>query len=107
MLANATIYWATGTAGSSMRAYADAARHPWVPTHDRTPVVEAPTGITFLGGENPPGTTTADRVELFRKGPRAPFFNTVYLNAHENGGHFGYFENPQAVVHDLRTMFHS
>lgn len=105
MLANATIYWATGTIGSSMRAYADAARHPWVPSHSRQPAVEAPTGITFLGGENPPGVATSDRVRLFREGPRASFFNTVYLNAHERGGHFGYFENPQAVVHDLRSMF--
>jgi microsomal epoxide hydrolase len=30
---------------------------------------------------------------------------TVYLNAHPTGGHFGYYENPQAVVHDLRAMF--
>ncbi|MEF2072122.1 epoxide hydrolase family protein [Consotaella aegiceratis] len=104
MLANATIYWATGTAGSSMRAYADAARYPWLPSHDRKPVVEAPVGITFLGGENPPGVATADRIELFEGGPRASFFNIVYANAHERGGHFGYFENPEAVVHDLRAL---
>ncbi|WP_108126569.1 epoxide hydrolase family protein [Saccharospirillum mangrovi] len=105
MLANATIYWVTGTAGSSMRAYADAARQPWSPSHNRTPVVEAPVGITFVGGENPVGVATQDRAQLFAKGPRAAFFNTTYLNAHERGGHFGYFENPEAVVHDLRAMF--
>jgi len=107
MLATATIYWVTGTAGSSMRAYADAARHLWTPSHDRKPVVQAPTGITFLGGENPPGVSTAQRAEVFRAGPRAQFFNTVYLNAHAKGGHFGYYENPEAVVHDLRAMFHT
>ncbi|MBW4331408.1 epoxide hydrolase 1 [Stakelama sp. CBK3Z-3] len=105
MLANATIYWASGTAGSSMRAYADAARAPWAPSHDRHPVVEAPVGISFLGGENPAGVATADRVKLFQNGPRADFFNTVFLNAHERGGHFGYYENPSAVVDDLRIMF--
>lgn len=105
MIANAMFYWVSATAGSSMRAYADAARYPWQPSHDRKPVVEAPTGITFLGGENPPGVTTERRVELFREGPRASFFNAVYLNAHDHGGHFGYFENPGAVIHELRTMF--
>lgn len=105
MAATATIYWVTGTAGSSMRAYADAARYPWQASHDRAPVVQAPTGITFLGGENPPGVSTSERIDLFRNGPRAHFFNTVYLNAHEHGGHFGYYENSDAVVHDLRSMF--
>lgn len=105
MITNAMIYWLRETVGSSMRAYADAARYPWQPSHDRTPVVEAPTGITFLGGENPPGVSTEQRVEVFKSGPRAGFFNHVYLNAHPTGGHFGYYENPDAVVHDLRTMF--
>jgi microsomal epoxide hydrolase len=49
--------------------------------------------------------TTAQRVALFQSGPRAAAFNTVYLNAHDEGGHFGYYENPEAVVHDLRAMF--
>jgi microsomal epoxide hydrolase len=104
MLTNATIYWATDTAGSSMRAYADAARHPWQPSHDRAPVVEAPVGITFLGGENPPGVETRDRARLFSDGPRASFFNVAFLNAHDHGGHFGYFENPDAVISDIRAF---
>lgn len=105
MITNAMIYWLTQTVGSSMRAYADAAKYPWQPSHDRKPVVQAPTGLTFLGGENPPGVETKDRVEVFKKGPRAEFFNLVYLNAHERGGHFGYYENPHAVVSDIREMF--
>lgn len=105
MIATAMIYWVTGTAGSSMRAYADAARYPWTPSHNREPVVEAPTGITFLGGENPAGVSTEQRVATFKSGPRARFFNTVYAQAHETGGHFGYYENPRAVIHDLREMF--
>jgi hypothetical protein len=51
------------------------------------------------------GVTTAERVALFQSGPRVAAFNTVYLNAHDTGGHFGYYENPEAVVHDLRAMF--
>jgi len=105
MIASTMIYWLTGTVGSSMRAYADAAHYPWEPSHDRKPVVEAPTAITFLGGENPPGVTTDKRADLFKAGPRAAAFNAVYLNAHDHGGHFGYYENPTAVIHDLRAMF--
>jgi len=105
MITSAMIYWLTGTAGSSMRAYADAARYPWQPSHDRKPVVQAPTGITFLGGENPPGVSTDKRVDAFKAGPRASFFNTVFLNAHPTGGHFGYYENPDAVISDIRAMF--
>jgi microsomal epoxide hydrolase len=73
----------------------------------RVPAVEAPTGIAFLGGESPPGVATERRAETFKMGPRAGFFNTVYLNAHATGGHFGYCENPEAVIHDLRMMFRS
>lgn len=105
MIASAMIYWITGTVGSSMRAYADAARDPWRPSHNRAPMVQAPTAITFLSGENPPGISTSDRVALFQDGPRAAAFNAVYLRAHEGGGHFGYYENPQAVITDLRAMF--
>jgi hypothetical protein len=31
------------------------------PSHDRWPVIEAPTGVTFVGYENPPGVTTENR----------------------------------------------
>ena len=105
MITSVMIYWVTRTAGSSMRAYADAARYPWQPSHDRKPIVQAPTGITFLGGEDPPGVSTEQRVAMFKAGPRAAAFNAVYLNAHPTGGHFGYYENPEAVIHDLRAMF--
>jgi hypothetical protein len=64
MITTAMLYWATGTAASSMRAYADAARFPWQPSHDRVPVVQAPTDITFLGGENPPGVATDRRIDV-------------------------------------------
>lgn len=105
MLTNATIYWATDSFVSSARFYADAAHHPWTPSHDRMPMVEAPTGITFLGGENPPGTTVANRIVAFRAGPRAHLFNLHHLKAHERGGHFAHFENAPALVDDIRATF--
>ena len=88
-----------------MRTYANAARYPWQPSHDRKPAVEAPVGITFLGFENPPGVTTANRVEAFRKSSDAAWFNATYLNVHDKGGHFAAYENPEAVIIDIRATF--
>ncbi|GAA0842449.1 hypothetical protein ACFQVD_09665 [Streptosporangium amethystogenes subsp. fukuiense] len=33
---------------TSMRYYANANRYPWALAHDRTPVVQAPVGLTFV-----------------------------------------------------------
>lgn len=49
VLTHATIHWAGDAIGSSIRTYANNNRHPWRPSHDRWPVVEAPTGIAFVG----------------------------------------------------------
>src|SRR5690606_229878 len=98
LLTNAMLYWVTESFGSSVRYYRDAVLHPGRPSHDRTPRVEAPTGITFLGGENPPGITTENRVEIFRNSSAAAGYNLQFVNAHEFGGHFGYLENPQACI---------
>jgi pimeloyl-ACP methyl ester carboxylesterase len=49
LLTHATIYWAGNAIDTSIRTYANNNRYPWTPVHDRWPVVEAPTGITFVG----------------------------------------------------------
>jgi pimeloyl-ACP methyl ester carboxylesterase len=106
LLTNATIWWATNSITSSIRSYANANRYPWTPSHDRTPIIEAPAGITFLGYENPPGVATDQVVQRFLDNPREkPWYNPVYLNAHEHGGHFTPWENPRAVVEDIRATF--
>jgi pimeloyl-ACP methyl ester carboxylesterase len=105
ILTAATIYWATESINTSMRGYANAARYPWQPSHDRTPLVSAPTGITFMGYENPPGVPTDQRVAAFRRSSVAANYDIVYLNAHERGGHFQPWENPQAVIDDIRATF--
>lgn len=105
LLTNATIWWVGSSIRNSMRIYANAARYHWRPSHDRQPVVEAPVGVTFVGYENPPGVCTADRVAAFEKSPQASFFNTTYLKAHERGGHFTPWENPEAVIEDIRATF--
>jgi hypothetical protein len=70
-------------------------------------VVRAPVGLTFVTYENPPGIHTADeRVRAFKIGPQASWFNHVNVNAHDRGGHFIPWENPDAWVSDLRRTFH-
>jgi hypothetical protein len=54
LLTHATIYWAGAGIDTSIRTYANNNRYPWTPSHDRWPVIEAPTGITFVGYEIPP-----------------------------------------------------
>ncbi|MET7257831.1 epoxide hydrolase family protein [Dyadobacter fermentans] len=105
MITNAMFYYMTGTVASSMRFYADSVRYPWQPSHAGLPVVQAPTGITFLGGENPAGVSTTQRIEAFKNGPKAGWYNLHYMEAHQKGGHFGYYENPQAVSSDIRKTF--
>jgi pimeloyl-ACP methyl ester carboxylesterase len=107
MLTHATIYWANNSIATSMRYYANANRYPWAPSHDRTPIVQAPVGLTFVTYENPPGIhTTDERIQAFKTGPQAAWCNHVNVNAHDHGGHFIPWENPDAWVNDLRRTFH-
>ncbi|MFI7036526.1 epoxide hydrolase family protein [Microbispora rosea] len=105
LLTHAMIFWATNSIGTSMRTYANNNRYPWTPSHDRQPVVEAPTGLTFVGYENPPGVSTDDRVRHFLDSDRAGWYNLVNLNAHDRGGHFIPWEIPGEWVDDLRRTF--
>lgn len=106
MLTNATIWWSTGTFTSALRCWINANRYPWTPAHGREPVVEAPTGFTFLGHENPPGVTTEDRSQVFLDdSEQRRWFNPVHTGAHERGGHFTPWENPAAVIEDIRATF--
>lgn len=105
ILTTASIYWFTQTYVSSARYYADAVRHPWVPAHDRTPLVEAPVCIGFLGGEFYPGMTVENRVELFTRSPLAANYSLHRARAHPRGGHFAYYEVPEYCIDDIREGF--
>jgi len=105
LLTTATLYWVSESFTSAARIYAEAARHPWVPTHDRTPRIEAPVGITFMGGEAPPGVKPAEMVDNFKASPRAANYNLHFLRAHPRGGHFAHYENPDACIADIRETF--
>ena len=96
LLTNMTIYWVTNTFGTSCRFYREAVERPWVPTHDRTPVVEAPTAVSvFLGDLSLP----QDR-DWYNT-----YYNLHYENEWSSGGHFAPAEEPDAIVHDLREAF--
>ena len=105
LLTHAMIFWVTNSIGTSVRTYANNNRYPWTPPHDRWPVVEAPTGITFVAHENPPGVTTEQRVEHFARSERGAWYNHVNLTAHDHGGHFIPWEIPEEWVADLRRTF--
>ncbi len=102
---HAMIFWVTNSIGTSIRTYANNNRYPWAPSHDRQPAIEAPTGITFVGYENPPGVSTDRRVEHFLNSDRAGWYNLVNLAAHDRGGHFIPWEIPDQWVDDLRRTF--
>ena len=106
ILTNATIYWANAAIGQSIRSYRNAVRYPWKPSHDRTPAIEAPAGFTFLAGDHyPPGADVSNRAEIFENGPSRHWYNPVYVKAHQKGGHFVPWENPDAFIDDVRATF--
>ncbi|MFC6715660.1 epoxide hydrolase family protein [Branchiibius cervicis] len=103
ILTHATIYWAGGGIDTSIRTYANNNRYPWTPSHHHRPVVQAPTGITFVGYENPPGvTTTEERVANFLTSDRADWYHHTNVTAHDHGGHFIPWEIPTEWSQDLR-----
>ena len=52
---HATIYWVTNSIETSIRTYANNNRHPWTPSHDRQPAIEAPlASAIFASSESAP-----------------------------------------------------
>lgn len=107
ILTNATMWWVNQAFASSVRVYSNANRYPWRPAHDRRPVVQAPSGFTFVAGDvYPPGANTAaERVAVFEDGPMRDYFNVVHVSSAETGGHFIAWEAPEDTVHGIRTTF--
>ena len=92
ILTNVTIYWLTGTIGSSMRMYrANAA----IPPAQHARRVEVPSGFSLFGGDivRPP------RAWLERMA------NIVHVTEPSRGGHFAPFEEPELYANELREFF--
>jgi epoxide hydrolase len=92
MLTNVTLYWLTGTAGSSARLYLEAARSgAWGP-----PAPSAvPTGVAVFPCEiAPPIRRFAERSN-----------NIVHWSEFDRGGHFAAMEEPDLLIADVREFF--
>lgn len=92
ILTNITIYWLTGTIGSSMRMYhANAA----IPPAQHARRVEVPSGFSLFRGDvmRPP------RAWLERTA------NVVRITEPAQGGHFAPFEQPELYAEELRAFF--
>jgi pimeloyl-ACP methyl ester carboxylesterase len=95
LLTTAMLYWMTNSFVTSARYYAEAAHNPWQPSHERSPRVEAPAGVTNLCGDVGSGVIQAVRED----------FDIRYENSHPCGGHFAPAEEPEVVVADIRATF--
>jgi len=95
LLTTTMLYWLTNSLVTSVRFYAEAAHNPWQPSHNRTPAVSAPTGITYLGGDIGEGLRSTAESML----------NVHYVNEHPSGGHFAPYEEPEVVLEDIRATF--
>ncbi|MFI0819463.1 alpha/beta fold hydrolase [Streptomyces sp. NPDC021098] len=92
ILTNVTLYWLTGTIGSSMRSYrANAA----IPPAQYARRVEVPSGFSIFRGDvvRPP------RAWLDRTA------NVTRVTEPPRGGHFAPFEEPELYAEELRAFF--
>jgi pimeloyl-ACP methyl ester carboxylesterase len=92
ILTNLSIYWFTGTIGSSMRMYHANSR---IAPEQQARHVDVPSGFSIFPGDlvRPP------RSWLERS------TNLVYFNEPEAGGHFAPFEVPELYAQELRDCF--
>ena len=90
-----TLYWVTQSYGTSARYYYEAAHNLWQPSHARTPVVEAPTGVAVFLKE----------VLLLPRRWAERYYNLKRWTVMPAGGHFASMEEPQRLVEDIRAFF--
>jgi pimeloyl-ACP methyl ester carboxylesterase len=93
LLTNLTVYWASGTAPSSVRMYYEFVREPL-----KAGRLETPVGMLMT------------RKDLFPAAPREwgeRLFNVTHWVETERGGHFLEWEEPELVARDLQTFFAS
>ncbi len=95
LLTTLMIYWVTESFVTSVRYYYEAAHNLWQPSHDRTPIVEAPTGIAIFPRELliPPRRWAEQ------------YYNLKRWTVMTAGGHFAPMEEPEQLVQDVRAFF--
>ena len=91
LLTNVTVYWLTGTAGSSARLYKETA-DDLGQAKEASPV---PTGVAVFSGE--------PLLAVRRLAERT--YDIVHWSEFDRGGHFPAMEVPDLLVGDLRQFF--
>lgn len=89
MLTNVSLYWLTGTAGSSARIYKEEAKSWGMPAQRST----VPTGVAVF----PKDISIRGIVEREH--------NVVHWSEFDRGGHFAAMEAPDLLVNDIRKFF--
>jgi pimeloyl-ACP methyl ester carboxylesterase len=84
-----TLYWVTGSIGTSFRTYHDYRHNP------QRPLVTVPTGVTLSTEDRGYPRTLADR----------SYTDIRFWNQPGRGGHFFPLEEPDLLVEDLCTFF--
>jgi len=97
LITTLVLYWVTETFVTSVRYYAEAARNPWEPAHDRTPVVQAPTGVAIW-----PQEVVQMPLRWMEKN-----YNLKHVTMRPAGGHFAPMEEPELMAADVRAFFAS
>jgi epoxide hydrolase len=96
LLTNATIYWLTGTAGSSAQIYYESASQlPINSPVTRYPPLPVPVGVAIF----PHAAFVAVRRHVERDFPRV-----LHWSEYDRGGHFPAMEEPDLFVSDLRAF---
>jgi pimeloyl-ACP methyl ester carboxylesterase len=95
---NITLYWLTGTATSSARAYWEnfRAQTAAAAAGKKPPKVSIPVAFTVFPGEI---------FQAPRRWAEKVYPNLVYFNEADRGGHFAAWEEPQLFTEELRAAF--
>lgn len=96
ILDDITLYWLTGTAGSSAQLYWQNNNNNFNIVEQKTREIKVPVAITVFPGEIYQAPETWAR----RAYPKLIYFNEV-----NNGGHFAAWEQPQLFAQELRAAF--
>jgi len=95
LLTTISIYWFTQSYGTSARYYYECLHNPWQPTHNRKPVVEAPTAVGMFEEE----------VLVMPRSWADEYYNLQHFTKMKSGGHFAPMEEPDTLVDDIRSFY--
>jgi len=95
LLTTTMLYWVTQSIGTSARYYYEGFHNLWQPSHDRTPVVQAPTGLAVF----------PEDIWVLPKRWAEGYYNVKRWTLMPSGGHFAPMEEPELLVDDIRAFF--